>query len=94
LNSDYYAREADLGSFFNSVNKPQIRHVITGAPVVLGTVHSFCADETSWYEQSWANLEHTEIGRCNSNEGGAYETAMMEAGIVVLYNWVIEKLYE
>ncbi len=94
LNSDYFAREADLNGFFGSLNKPQIRHVVTGAPVVAGLVHGFCADESSWYEQSWANLKHKEIGRCNTNEGEPYETAKMDAGIVQLYNWVIEKLYE
>jgi len=93
LNINYYGRGADLGEFFGTLNKPQIRHVVTGAPVILD-VRGFCAEETSWYEQSWANLEHKEIGRCNSEEGGAYDTDKMNTGIVLLYNWVIEKLYE
>jgi hypothetical protein len=96
LNGGYYSRKANLNSFFGSLNKPDIFHIITGAPVIgfIDAVHSFCADESSWYQQTWANLEHKEIGRCNTSEGGAYETAKMNAGIVPLYNWVIEKLYE
>lgn len=96
LNGSYYSREANLDSFFGSLNKPDIFHVVTGAPVIglADAVHSFCADESSWYQQTWADLEHKEIGRCNTTEGGAYETAKMNAGIVPLYNWVIEKLYE
>jgi len=93
LNSNYYGRGADLGEFFGTLNKPQIRHVVTGAPVILD-IRGFCAEESSWYEQTWANLEHKEIGRCNSEEGGAYEANKMNAGIVLLYDWVIEKLYE
>lgn len=96
LNSRYYARKANLAAFFSGVNKPQIRHVVTGAPVIsiANAVHGFCADESSWYQQTWANLEHKEIGRCNSSEGAPYEQAKMDAGIVQLYHWTIEKLYQ
>jgi hypothetical protein len=96
LNSSFYSREANLSSFFGALNKPDIFHVVTGAPVIgfADAVHSFCADESSWYQQSWANLEHKEIGRCNTSEGNAYEVAKMNAGIVPLYNWVIQKLYK
>ncbi len=96
LNSSFYSREANLSSFFGTLNKPDIFHIVTGAPVIgfADAVHSFCADESSWYQQSWANLEHKEIGRCNTSEGNAYEVAKMNAGIVPLYNWVIQKLYK
>ena len=88
-NSKYYSRQADLASYFAGVTKPKFRHVATGAPVVLGAVHSFCAVESSWYEHSWANLTHTQIGRCNDTEGGAYKYQYMDAGIDVLLDWVI-----
>lgn len=95
-NSLYYAREANLDLFFNGVNKPQIRHVVTGAAVVsiggVGIIHGFCADERSWYQQSWANLKHTEIGRCNSSEGNAYNSSYMNAGIVKIYDWLMSVL--
>jgi hypothetical protein len=93
LNSSYYARQADLGSYFSGLNKPIIRHVVTGAPVIslggVGVIHGFCANSSSWYSQSWANLTHTEIGRCNSSEGAAYNQAKMNAGIVVIYDWLM-----
>lgn len=93
LNSSYYSRRADLATFFSGLVKPEIRHVITGAPVLLGSlVHSFCADSTTWYDQSWENLTHTEIGRCVSNEGDPYNTTMMEAGIVQIYEWVLDQM--
>ncbi len=92
LNSDYYSRKANLPAYFSGVNKPQIRHIATGAPVVLGTVHSFCADNSSWYEHSWANLSHTEIGRCNSSEGAPYNYQFMDAGINKLLDWVITQM--
>lgn len=96
LNSSYYGRKANLSSYFSGVNKPNIRHIVTGAPVIsiANAVHGFCADESSWYEQTWANLKHKEIGRCNSSEGAPYEQAKMEAGIVQLYHWTIDKLYQ
>lgn len=92
LNSKYYSRKADLSSFFSGLPKPTIRHVATGAPVVLGAVHSFCATENSWYDHSWANYEHKEIGRCVANEGDAYNQAMVSAGVDKLYQWVITQL--
>jgi len=93
LNSHFYARKSDLAGYFSGLNKPQVRHIITGAPVILGVaVHSFCADNYSWYDQSWANLEHTEIGRCNSSEGTAYNTSFMDSGINQIYNWLISTL--
>ena len=88
-NSSYYSRKADLASYFYGKTKPKIRHIATGAPVVAGTVHSFCANESSWYEHSWANLSHTQIGRCNDSEGGAYKYQYMDAGIDKLLDWVI-----
>lgn len=92
LNSDYYSRRADLATFFAGVKKPNIRHIATGAPVVAGAVHSFCADESSWYHGTWANFTHTEIGRCNSSEGAAYDYRMMDAGIDKLFDWVLSEL--
>lgn len=91
LNSGYYARRADLATFYSGLNKPTIRHIVTGAPVILGfAVHAFCADNYSWYDQTWENYEHTEIGRCNSSEGAPYNVGMMEAGIVRLYDWIVD----
>ncbi|WP_075186506.1 hypothetical protein [Teredinibacter haidensis] len=93
LNSAYYARRADLATFYSGLNKPNIKHVVTGAPVILGAaVHGFCADSTSWYSQTWENLQHTDIGRCNSSEGAPYNANFMEAGIGRLYDWVIGNL--
>lgn len=94
LNGSYYSRKADLESYFYGVTKPKIRHVATGAPVIglVGAVHSFCANESSWYEHSWANYSHTEIGRCVSNEGDPYNYQMMDAGIDVLRDWIIAQL--
>ncbi len=93
LNSGYYSRRADLNAFFSGLVKPQIYHIITGAPVVLGTaVHSFCADTNSWYSQRWENLKHTEIGRCVYSEGSPYSSTLMEAGIVRLYEWALDQM--
>lgn len=93
LNSSYYSRNANLSGYFSGLNKPHIRHIITGAPVILSTaVHSFCSARTSWYQQSWENLKHTEIGRCNSTEGAPYNVGFMEAGINPLYDWIISTL--
>lgn len=93
LNSSYYSREANLNSYFSGINKPIIRHVITGAPVILGAaVHSFCASPSSWYKQSWDTLKHTEIGRCNSSEGSPYNANYMDAGINTIYDWIISNL--
>ncbi|UAA39516.1 hypothetical protein KIH87_03935 [Paraneptunicella aestuarii] len=90
-NSSYYSRKADLATYFSGVTKPKIRHIATGAPVIeaVGAVHSFCATESSWYEHSWANLSHTQIGRCNDSEGAAYKYQYMDAGIDKLLDWVI-----
>lgn len=93
LNSSYYSRRADLAAYFSGLIKPFFRHVVTGAPVILGTaVHSFCADASTWYDQTWENYEHTEIGRCVFAEGQPYDTALMEAGIVRLYQWVLDQM--
>lgn len=91
LNGSYYSRKADLASYFSGVTKPKIRHVATGAPVIglVEAVHSFCATESSWYEHSWANLSHTQIGRCNNSEGAAYDYRYLDAGVDVLLDWVI-----
>ncbi|WP_155237920.1 hypothetical protein [Teredinibacter turnerae] len=90
LNSSYYARRADLAAFFFGLNKPAIRHVVTGAPVILNTaVHAFCADNFGWYNQSWEDLKHTEIGRCNSTEDAPYNANFMDAGIGRLYDWLM-----
>lgn len=92
----YYARKANLDLFFSGVNKPQIRHVVTGAAVVsisgVGAIHGFCADARSWYTQSWADLTHTQAGRCNNSEGGAYVSSHMNAGIVKIYDWLMSVL--
>ena len=92
-NGGYFARKSDLAGYFSGVSKPQIRHVVTGAGVVsiggIGLIHAYCADQTSWYTQSWANLTHTQIGRCNSSEGGAYNQTYMNAGIVKIYDWLM-----
>lgn len=93
LNSSYYSRRADLATFYSGLNKPHIRHIITGASVILGSaVHSFCGDASSWYSQTWVNLEHTEIGRCNSNEGSPYSTSFMNVGIVRIFDWILGEM--
>lgn len=92
LNGNYYSRYANLGAYFSGVTKPKIRHIATGAPVVAGAVHSFCYSQTSWYEHSWANLSHTQIGRCNNKEGDAYDYRYMDAGIDQLLDWVVAHL--
>lgn len=92
-NIDYYSRKADLPAFFDGMNKPNIRHIITGAPVLFDfMVHSFCADEQSWYIQSWVDLEHTQIGRCVDDEGADYNDSYMSEGIVKLYEWILSHM--
>jgi hypothetical protein len=93
LNSNYYSRRADLNAFYNGLVKPKIYHIMTGAPAALGVaVHAFCADASSWYSQRWENLKHTQIGRCVYSEGSPYNPALMETGIVKLYEWALDQI--
>ncbi len=95
LNSDKYARYADLYKFYKYGYYPaplKIKHQLTGSGVILGSLcHAFCFDENSgFYEQEWSDLSHTQIGRCVDKEGEDYQQEYLEAGVIPLMDWINE----
>lgn len=89
LDSSKYLRWADLYDYYGGYVAPDIKHQVTGSGVILGSIaHAFCADNFTWYDQTWYNMGHTQIGRCVDNEGEAYKQEYMNAGIIPLMDWI------
>lgn len=88
-NEKYYSRYANLDKYFERLKKPQIFHLLSGAPVALGFLaHSFCFEEREWYKQKWVKAEHLPLGRCVANEGEEYAESLASLGIGELYSWL------